>query len=130
LAEGAGGNVILAPRFDSPSEAKSYIAGMDFFMGARMHACIAALSSGVPVVPMAYSRKFKGLFGALGYDYTVECTTESADAIETRIVAAFEARGALKEEVQAAMTLGLERLATYEEALGRIMDRILAQARG
>ena len=52
--------VILAPRFESPSEAKSYIAGMDFFMGARMHACIAAFSSGVPVIPMAYSRKFAG----------------------------------------------------------------------
>ncbi len=129
LAEGAGGSVILAPRFDSPSEAKSYIAGMDFFMGARMHACIAALSSGVPVVPMAYSRKFKGLFGALGYDHTVECTTESADAIEARIMASYERRDALKEEVQAAMTLGLERLKTYEDALGRIMDRAW-QARG
>ncbi|MGB3247142.1 MAG: polysaccharide pyruvyl transferase family protein, partial [Sulfitobacter sp.] len=29
---------VLAPAFNSPSEAKSYIAGMDFFMGARMHA--------------------------------------------------------------------------------------------
>ena len=65
---------VLAPRFASPSEAKSYIAGMDFFMGARMHACIAAFSSGVPVIPMAYSRKFAGLFGTLGYERTVDCT--------------------------------------------------------
>ena len=38
---------VLAPRFSTPSEAKTYIAGLDFFMGARMHACIAAFSSGV-----------------------------------------------------------------------------------
>lgn len=52
---------VLAPAFDSPSDAKTYIATLDFFMGARMHACIAAFSAGVPVVPMAYSRKFAGL---------------------------------------------------------------------
>src|SRR5690606_38493929 len=60
--------VVVAPAFRTPSEAKSYIAGLDFFMGARMHSCIAAFSAGVPVVPMAYSRKFAGLFGSLGYD--------------------------------------------------------------
>ena len=49
--------VIASPLFNSPSEAKSYIAGMDYFVGARMHACMAAFSSGVPVTPMAYSRQ-------------------------------------------------------------------------
>jgi colanic acid/amylovoran biosynthesis protein len=39
-------DVVVAPRFDSPSAAKSYIAGMDYFCGSRMHACIAAFSSG------------------------------------------------------------------------------------
>src|SRR3546814_10027971 len=34
-----------------------------------MHACIAAFSSGTPVMPVAYSRKFSGLFGTLGYDF-------------------------------------------------------------
>ena len=122
VAKSAKGRVVVAPRFESPSEAKSYIAGMDFFMGARMHACIAALSSGVPVVPMAYSRKFAGLFGALGYDHTVDCTTESAAAIETKIMAAFNERAALTKEAQAAFLLGLERLAAYEAALSNVMN--------
>ncbi len=55
-------NLILSPLFLDPIEAKGYIAGMDFFMGAHMHAAIAAFSSGVPVLPMAYSRKFNGMF--------------------------------------------------------------------
>lgn len=64
--------VRCAPEFGSPSEAKSFIAAMDFVTGARMHACIAAFSSGVPVVPLAYSRKFNGLFSSLGYGWVVD----------------------------------------------------------
>ena len=114
---------VLAPRFASPSEAKSYIAGLDFFMGARMHACIAALSSGVPVVPMAYSRKFAGLFGALGYEHTVDCTTETNEAILARITAAFDDSAALAGEARAAAELGRSRLARYETALGHMLER-------
>ena len=37
-----------------------------------MHATIAALSTGVPVIPIAYSRKFKGLFNNLDYPVCVD----------------------------------------------------------
>lgn len=109
--------VIVAPAFETPSEAKSYIAGLDFFMGARMHACIAAFSSGVPVVPMAYSRKFEGLFGSLGYGYTVDCTTDSSEDILTRIWEAYENRSSVASEMRSALNRGLERLDVYEMAL-------------
>lgn len=108
---------IVAPAFETPSEAKSYIAGLDFFMGARMHACIAAFSSGVPVVPMAYSRKFAGLFGTLGYDLTVDCTSDSADDILQRVFQAYETRAVLAEQMQVALKMGLDRLDRYEAAL-------------
>lgn len=62
---------IRVPSFRGPSEAKSYISSLDFLVAGRMHACIAAFSAGVPVVPVAYSRKFSGLFGMLGYDSMV-----------------------------------------------------------
>ena len=117
--------VKVAPAFTSPSEAKSYIAGLDFFMGARMHACIAAFSSGVPVVPMAYSRKFAGLFGSLGYDHTVDCTSEAPEAILERIFAAYEKRRTLAEEERVALTLGLQKLGAYEAALGDLMQRLV-----
>lgn len=123
LAEEFPGTV-LAPAFESPSEAKTYIAGLDFFMGARMHACIAAFSSGVPVVPMAYSRKFAGLFGALGYDHTVDCTAETQAAIQDKILAAFEARAQLAAEAAAALARGRSKLALYEAALQRLMERV------
>jgi polysaccharide pyruvyl transferase WcaK-like protein len=123
LAEEFPGSM-LAPAFESPSEAKTYISGLDFFMGARMHACIAAFSSGVPVVPMAYSRKFAGLFGALGYDHTVDCTAETQAAIQDKILAAFEARAVLTAEAKAALARGRAKLALYEAALQRLMERV------
>ena len=65
------GNVVLAPPFETPIEAKSYISRMDCFIGARMHSTIAAFSSGVATIPFSYSRKFEGLFGTLKYNYVI-----------------------------------------------------------
>lgn len=64
--------VIAEKPFDNPIEAKTYISGLDCFMGSRMHATIAAFSSGVPTLPLAYSKKFDGLYGSLGYDATID----------------------------------------------------------
>ena len=76
-------NTIVAPYFATPMEAKSYISGMDLFIGARMHATIAAISAGIPVIPFSYSRKFEGLFSSLDYPYVVEGTKwETNEAID------------------------------------------------
>ncbi|MEM9342243.1 MAG: polysaccharide pyruvyl transferase family protein [Pseudomonadota bacterium] len=104
---------IAAPVFQSPSEAKSYIAQLDFFMAARMHAAIAAFSSGVPVIPMAYSRKFIGVFGTLGYDNVADCKADTDDEIFTRITEGFEARADLTAQVAAGMAKVEDRLDSY-----------------
>lgn len=73
--------VICAPGFKDPVETKNYIAALDVLTAARMHATVDAFSSFVPVIPFAYSRKFEGLYGALGYEYIVDgkkCSTEEA----------------------------------------------------
>lgn len=119
--------IVMAPSFTSPSEAKAYIARLDFFIGARMHACIAALSSGVPVVPMAYSRKFAGLFGSIGYDRTVDCTSSDAGQVRIAIQKAYEERASLKAEADAALTEGLLRLSRYEAALRTLMQRRISR---
>lgn len=62
----------LAPSFQNPVEAKSYIAALGCFIGARMHSTIAALTAGVATIPVAYSRKFAGFYGNLGYDFVVD----------------------------------------------------------
>ena len=92
--------LVLAPLFFSPIDAKSYIAGMDFFMGARMHATIAAFSAGIPVVPMAYSRKFNGLFvDTLSYPHIIDLKEDDESTILTMVKEAFSHREDLQREI-------------------------------
>lgn len=94
--------VVLAPLFLTPIDAKDYISGLDFFMGSRMHATIAAFSSGVPVIPIAYSRKFNGLFkDTLDYEYMVDLKNSSNEEAFTMIKSSFEKRMNLKDIIQA-----------------------------
>jgi polysaccharide pyruvyl transferase WcaK-like protein len=90
----------LAPFFHSPIEAKDYIAGLDFFMGARMHATIAAFSAGVPVLPMVYSRKFNGLFvDTLAYDHLADLKADDESTILTKVENCFALRDSLRQEI-------------------------------
>jgi colanic acid/amylovoran biosynthesis protein len=49
----------------TPSELKGMIGLCQAMMGARMHANIGALSSGIPTIAIAYSHKTPGIMGAL-----------------------------------------------------------------
>lgn len=72
---------VKVPFYADPMQMKGIISQMDVFIGSRMHATIAAFSSGVATIPVAYSRKFAGVFERLGYDVNVDlasCTTEEA----------------------------------------------------
>ncbi|MFR2859785.1 MAG: polysaccharide pyruvyl transferase family protein [Alistipes ihumii] len=114
---------IVAPAFRTPVEAKSYIAGMDFFAGARMHACIAAVSSGVPVYPLAYSRKFNGLFvETLGYPEMGDLTVMDSDEITAGLLAAF-GRSDLKKRIEQIdrQIVGPEK----ERMIGKLSEYIL-----
>ena len=62
----------LVDVFTTPMEAKSFISGMNAFIGSRMHATIAAVSSGVATIPLAYSMKFQGLFDLIEYKHVVD----------------------------------------------------------
>lgn len=41
---------------------------------ADKYEVIGAFSSGVPIAPISYSRKFSGLYGSIGYPYIIDCT--------------------------------------------------------
>lgn len=118
-------DINVSPVFGSPVAAKSYIAGMDFFVGARMHATIAAFSAGVPVVPMAYSRKFRGVFGTLGYDRCVDCQSDSAEAILEAIADGFTQRDALKADILLAQRQVDQRLDAYTDRIASEMARLV-----
>ncbi|MDD2943573.1 MAG: polysaccharide pyruvyl transferase family protein [bacterium] len=117
--------VSVAGPFASAMEAKGYIAGFDFFTGARMHACIAAFSSGVPCVPMAYSRKFAGLFNTMNYVHVADCTKETQAQVVSRMKTAFSGREQLREETRRGNEIAHQRLEKYR----RLLAELLAEAK-
>lgn len=79
-----------------------YIIGLcDFFIGSRMHACIAALSQGIPVVGIAYSKKFEGVFETIGCKQMVADMHHSGtDEILDTVTRAFEQRETIARHLE------------------------------
>lgn len=110
-------STVLAPRFSVPSEAKGYISGLDFFTGARMHACIGAFSAGVPVVPMAYSRKFNGLFNSLGYSHIADLIKDTTEVALEKVLQGFHSRTELKQQIEEGNASAQKKIQRYEDYL-------------
>lgn len=87
---------LVSTRYNQ-SEIKAIIGACDFFVGSRMHACIAALSQSIPTVGVAYSRKFIGVFESVQMSHLVmdARTMETEETID-KIMNAFSARDLLK----------------------------------
>jgi len=79
-----------------------YIIGLcDFFIGSRMHACIAALSQSVPAVGIAYSKKFQGVFDSLGVGNCVADVYRcDEDEMLSVIRTAFENREQIRDHLK------------------------------
>jgi len=80
------------------------IGRTNFFVGSRMHACIAALSQCVPAVGLAYSDKFLGVFESAGVgESTIDLRKASVDEVIDQTLAAFNRRadlqGRLREQI-------------------------------
>lgn len=111
-------NIVLAPRFESPVDAKSYISGLDMFSGARMHSTIAATSSGVPVIPVAYSRKFNGLFSSLEYPYFIDAKADlSVDDALNLFIQYMNNADEMKNALNNSKTIYLRKLDLYKSNL-------------
>ncbi len=116
-------NLIRHPDFASPSAAKSFIAGLDFLVGARMHATIAAYSAGVPVVPVSYSRKFEGLYGGLGYKWLIPAKGMATDAALAFTLDAFARRDDVAADIARGNEVVSKGLEVYTAELARQFDR-------
>lgn len=91
--------VICVDPFSNPKEAKSYIAAMELFIGARMHAAIAAFSTGVPLIPISYSRKFQGLFQGLDYNICIDIRNDATELCISKITSYIDNISDLKKQV-------------------------------
>lgn len=87
-----------------PGEIKHIIGLCGFFIGSRMHSCIAALSQGVPAVAIAYSDKFKGVMDTVGAGASVAdpCSLDSEGVLAV-IEKSFEERAEISARLKAGM---------------------------
>jgi polysaccharide pyruvyl transferase WcaK-like protein len=91
LKDRCGERLVLASGGYNHREIKHLIGHCRFFIGARMHACIAALSQGIPAAGMAYSRKFAGVFESIGAgELVVDLRDHDGPAVVERLVELIE----------------------------------------
>lgn len=98
-------NVVVASGVDNSIDIKSYIANMDVFIGARMHATIASFSSRVATIAFSYSRKFEGLFDSIDYPYVINARLlTNKEAVNQTLIWINEYRF-LREKVEKSMRI-------------------------
>lgn len=117
--------IIVAPEFQTPMEAKSYVAGLDVFSGARMHATIAAYSAGVPVIPFSYSRKFEGLFNSLNYKYVISGCSDTQDKAISNTLNWINDKESLKIQIDQAKKIVEAKMKVFTTSVDEILHDII-----
>lgn len=114
--------VIYHGEFSSPIDAKGIISSMDVFIGARMHATIAAFSSGIATIPTAYSMKFASVFEGLGYPYVIDMRKMSTGQALSKTIEYIQDYSSLKDKVLLAHKLVDKRYMTMKNALSSLIQ--------
>lgn len=77
-AEFPNGVAVFIPK--DLDDVRRFISGCNVVIGARMHACLNALSVGKPAIPLAYSRKFAPLLADIGWPHTLDLRSDQGIA--------------------------------------------------
>jgi len=99
---GEHGDRIFFPDARYDQNGIKYIIGLcDFFVGSRMHACIAALSQNIPAVSIAYSKKFHGVLQTIGAeDLVADPRTMEEEEILRIVRDGFRRREAIRKHLE------------------------------
>lgn len=92
--------ILLVEEVFDHKQIKYLIGCCDFFLGARMHACIAALSQYVPAVGLAYSDKFAGVFESVGVGNLIADLRTENEQILAGVQDAFNKRNEMAEKLR------------------------------
>lgn len=121
---GAPGRLAVLPESLDAMQSKWVISRMDWFTGARMHATIAALSTGVPVTGVAYSDKMRGVFRTAGVpSEVVDGRSLDTDGLVEALLDAFRRRDATRALLSTTIT-------TTRDTAARALDDILSPLLG
>ncbi len=93
--------IVLVEETLNHKQVKYLISCCDFFLGSRMHSCIAAISQSVPAIGLAYSGKFIGVFDSVGVgDLVVDLRTEDERQILASVQDIFKKRQQMAEQLR------------------------------
>jgi len=95
------GKIHLVTGKYNQNEIKGIIKLCDFFIGTRMHACIAAMSQGIPTISVAYSGKFKGVFESIGLgEWVIDARKETITSSITFVLNKFIQRAKHVDDIK------------------------------
>ncbi len=102
--------IVVTKEYDQ-HEIKGVIGKCSFFMGSRMHSCIAALSQAVPCIGVAYSMKFRGVFDSVGAgNWVIDGEKLKTDRASDRVVELYEKRDSIAPLLQTEVAAANSRL--------------------
>ncbi len=124
LPERFHSRIQIETSIQDPIGLKGLIRETDWFLGARMHATIAALSSAKPVANLAYSLKAKGVFATCSADDQVfDMRHQTTDELLAALKQAYQNRAHTKNLLECALPYTKRRWAMQMDA---IANQILA----
>ena len=122
------GRLGLISGYYDQGEIKSIIGQCDFFIGSRMHACIAAVSQCVPTVSIAYSDKFTGVMDTLGANPQVADLRRMDEEEIVNIVArAFEHRRFTRQQLEQKIPVVKERVLRLFGEIAAVGDAVYVE---
>lgn len=114
-------NVCVAPKFKTAIEAKTFISTLNILIGSRMHATIAAFSTEVPTISLAYSKKFEGLYKSVNYNYYIDAKKINTDeALKLTDIYIGEIDKIITAEKES-LALAIRKLSVFDENLEKII---------
>jgi len=107
----------------SPDILKEIISHCDLFIGSRMHSTIAAASTHVPTIAIAYSHKTHGIIGTLleQEEYVIDVKDMDYDNIVFKIHSAWKDRKMIRRKLEIKIPLIKEKSALN----GKLVKEIL-----
>lgn len=110
--------------FENATDAKNIIASMDCFIGTRMHATIAAMSSSVPVIPVSYSRKFEGLYSTLNYKYCISLESMETEECLNKTIEYLNELDVIKKDQKKSLDIAGKKLNIMQNALVKYLIKL------
>jgi len=112
---------------EDPIEVKNTLSQMDIVIAARMHASIAAFSSGVLTIPFSYSRKFQGYYGQLDYPILIDGKTESTERAVQKTLDFIETFEKFGPQIKRSHNIAQSMLTSFYEDVSTIISDIAGE---